>query len=152
MNVIFRVDLRMFVHHGQSKAVVSSELQDQDIVLTTYGTLMAEFNMETHSPLLGTKWLRLCLDEGHNIKNHRAKTSKAALNLDTERKWIISGTPIQNNLGELWSLLNFLDYYPYAGDRPTFKHHIENPIKHGHPKGLVVNMSCSVLFVTSITD
>ena len=69
----------------------------QDIVLTTYGTLAAELNpaLAVEPPLLATKWLRVCLDEGHQIKNHRTKQAKAAAALDTERRWIISETPIQ---------------------------------------------------------
>lgn len=131
-----RVELKVFVHHGTSRALIGKELEDQDIVLTTYGTLMAEFNNEVHSPLLRAKWLRVCLDEGHMIKNSRAKTAKAAANLDTHRKWIISGTPIQNNLTELWSLLFWLDLEPYAGSKPLFKQHIELPVKHGDPRGV----------------
>ena len=49
------------------------------------------------------------------IKNNRSKTFKAASRLDTRRKWIISGTPIQNNLKELWSLLNWLNEPEYGG-------------------------------------
>ena len=63
------------------------------------------------------KWLRVCLDEGHNIKNHLAKTAKAASKLNTERKWVISGTPIQNNLQELWCLLSWLEEPHYGLDR-----------------------------------
>lgn len=100
---------------------------------------MTEFNAQTHSPLLATKWLRVCLDEGHFIKNFRAKTSKAAVNLDAERKWIISGTPIQNNLNELWSLLYFLNMEPYASSNSLFKQQIENPIKYGHPNAVEVS-------------
>ena len=97
---IYRVDLKVFVHYGASKASFSSSLTDQDVVLTTYGTLSAEFGMRQHSPLLGTKWLRVCLDEGHGIKNHRTKTAKAAANLDTQRRWIVSGE--FNRVPALW--------------------------------------------------
>ncbi len=86
-----RVDLKLFVHYGQSKASLSTTLSDQDVVLTTYGTLSAEFGSRSHSPLLATRWLRVCLDEGHGIKNHRTKTAKAAAMLKADRKWIISG-------------------------------------------------------------
>jgi SNF2 family DNA or RNA helicase len=112
-------------------------LQDHDIVLTTYGTLQAEFNTEKFGPLLRAKWLRVCLDEGHFIKNHLAKTSKAACNLDTKRKWIISGTPIQNNLTELWALLFWLEEPKFGEDRPKFKHEIELPVKAGSMSGVV---------------
>jgi len=55
--------------------------------LTTYGTLQAELKEDYQDcgPLIKAKWLRVCLDEGHNIKNHLAKTAKAASKLDTER-------------------------------------------------------------------
>jgi len=111
----------VFVHHGPSKALIALELQDKHIVLTTYGTLMAEFKEDMHGPLLRAKWLRVVLDEGHLIKNHLSKTFKAAKNLDTERKWIVSGTPIQNNLTELWALLNWLDEPNYSDNRALFR-------------------------------
>jgi hypothetical protein len=63
----FSVNLDIFVHHGQSKSLIALELQDKDIVLTTYGTLMAEFKEENHGPLLRAKWLRVVLDEGHQV-------------------------------------------------------------------------------------
>lgn len=132
-----RVDLSIFVHHGQSKAMLGKDLEDQDIVLTTYGTLQSELNDKMHGPLLRAKWLRVCLDEGHFIKNHRAKTAKAAANLDTKRKWIISGTPIQNNLTELWSLLAWLEEPTYGCNRPAFKHDIEYPVKQGCRSGVI---------------
>ena len=73
-----------------------------NILLTfSYGTLAAEFGVQGHSPLLGAKWLRVVLDEGHYIKNHKSKTTKAALQLQTHRKWVVTGTPIQNNLIEV---------------------------------------------------
>lgn len=118
------VDIDVFVHHGTSKALIALELQDKHIVLTTYGTLSAEFKDEMHGPLLRAKWLRVVLDEGHLIKNHLAKIFKAAKTLDAERKWIVSGTPIQNNLTELWALLNWIEEPNYGGNRPMFNHQV----------------------------
>jgi SNF2 family DNA or RNA helicase len=60
------VNLDVFVHHGQSKALIPMELQEKDIVLTTYGTLMSEFK-DNPGPLLRAKWLRVVLDEGHQV-------------------------------------------------------------------------------------
>ena len=91
----------IFVHHGQSKALIPMELQAKDIVFTTYGTLMAEFKEDTHGPLLRVKWLRVVLDEGHQIKNYRSKTFKAASNLDTQRRWIVSGENVKLRLNLL---------------------------------------------------
>ncbi len=115
-------------------------MESNDIVFTTYGTLGAEFSVNvgelTEAPLLKAKWLRVCLDEGHFIKNSNAKTAKAAKLLNAKRKWIISGTPIQNNLSELWSLLHWLDVQPYAEKRSLFKNQIENRVKVGDRLGL----------------
>ncbi len=135
-----RIDLKVFVHKGQTKAHIASELERQDIVLTTYGTLQSELN-GIASPLLTTKWLRVCLDEGHFIKNHRSKTAKAADKLDSDRKWIVTGTPIQNNLKELWSLLYWLKMKPFT-EHKEFVSKIETPIKQGHPHGFKVRMDC----------
>ena len=118
--------------------MLATELQGHDIVLTTYGTLQSEFNeAESCGPLLKAKWLRVCLDEGHFIKNHLSKTAKAALRLDTERKWIISGTPIQNNLTELWCLLVWLNEPNYGGNRIKYRREIEGPVKMGSMRGVL---------------
>ena len=131
------VDIRFKIHHGQTKALTGADLETQDIVLTTYGTLAAEFGAATHSPLLRAKWLRVVFDEGHFIKNHRTKTCKAALNLDCERRWIVTGTPIQNNLMEFWSLINWLGFGAYAGKGQMrhYKDQIARPCKAGDPQG-----------------
>lgn len=94
----------------------AKDLEDTDIVFTTYGTLQHELDKDdiNHGPLLRAKWLRVVMDEGHMIKNNRSQTFKAASRLDTKRKWIISGTPIQNNLKELWALMNWLDEPQYG--------------------------------------
>ena len=85
------VNLKIAVHHGQCKALLGTELQDNDIVITTYGTIQAEFSSYHSGPLLRAKWLRVVLDEGHFIKNHNSQTAKACYELDITRKWIISG-------------------------------------------------------------
>ena len=131
------VNIKVKVHHGSSKALTGADLETFDVVITTYGVLGNEFGVETHSPLLRAKWLRVVLDEGHMIKNHYTKTAKAALNLDTLRKWIVTGTPIQNNLLEFWSMINWLNFGAYAGksNLKHFKHDIITPCKHGDPRG-----------------
>ncbi|KAG0668333.1 swr1 complex component [Maudiozyma exigua] len=54
------------------------------------------------------KWEYMILDEAHNIKNFRSTRWQALLNFNTKRRLLLTGTPLQNNLGELWSLLYFL--------------------------------------------
>lgn len=85
------VNLKIAVHYGQCKALLGTELEDNDIVLTTYGTVGAEYRSYDSGPLLRAKWLRVVLDEGHFIKNHNSQTAKACYELNTRRKWIVSG-------------------------------------------------------------
>jgi hypothetical protein len=59
-------------------------------------------------------WRRVILDEAHAIKNKQSTTAKAAFNLTAERKWCLSGTPLQNRVGELFSLVRFLRAQPYV--------------------------------------
>ena len=127
------VNIQLKIHHGGGKAVTGTELECHDVVITTYGTLAAEWDLEDLSPLMRARWLRVVLDEGHMIKNHNAKCARAALDLDTLRKWVVTGTPIQNNLMELWSLVNWLGFGVYAGRQQMslFKEQIELPCNKG---------------------
>ena len=133
------VHLRLKIHHGQSKAQSAGELEVHDLVITTYGILAAEFtNGEiSRGPLLNTLWLRVVLDEGHQVKNHLGKAHKAALQLNVERKWIVSGTPIQNNLMEFWSVLNFLGSNTYGGreNMKLYRRQIEKLCQRGDERG-----------------
>lgn len=75
-----------------------------DVVLSTYGLLVSEADA-----LAGWEWNVICLDEAHTIKNRETKTSAAAMKLQSKNKLILTGTPIQNHLGELWNLFQFIN-------------------------------------------
>ena len=106
----------IYIHYGYQRAVDIQTLEDQDLVLTTYGTLSSEFNPNNRSasPLLRTHWNRVILDEAHYIKNKQTKVASACYSLDTIYRWCLTGTPIQNRLDDLYSLIFFLKYMPYA--------------------------------------
>lgn len=75
-----------------------------DIVLSTYSLLVTE------APALTAKeWNVICLDEAHTIKNRETKTSANAMKLQSKNRLILTGTPIQNHLGELWNLFQFIN-------------------------------------------
>ncbi|QQP35234.1 Helicaselike transcription factor putorius [Caligus rogercresseyi] len=59
--------------------------------------------------------LRVILDEGHLVRNEKAFVTQSVLALKAERKWVITGTPIQNRLKELYSLVNWLGVSPFKG-------------------------------------
>jgi len=97
------------------------------VVLTTYGTIQHEWsklvNMSNRTidsnelPRLGlfsVKFFRIVLDEGHNIRNRMAKTTKACYDLQSSRKWLLTGTPIVNRLDDLYALIKYLELEPWA--------------------------------------
>uniref|UniRef100_A0A7S2WC58 Uncharacterized protein n=2 Tax=Mucochytrium quahogii TaxID=96639 RepID=A0A7S2WC58_9STRA len=74
-----------------------------DVVVTTYEIVRIE-----RSSFLKFKWRYLLMDEAHSIKNEQSRLAMTVRELDTEYRMLITGTPLQNNLRELWALLNFL--------------------------------------------
>lgn len=66
------------------------------------------------SPLHSVRWERIILDEAHFIKDRRCNTARAVFALESEYKWALSGTPLQNRVGELYSLIRFLQVFPYS--------------------------------------
>lgn len=81
-------------------------------------------------PLYEMKWLRVVLDEAQNIKNYRAKSSLACfqLSLHAASRWCISGTPLQNNALEIFSLIHFIRIPPFD-DLKHFQDKISEPLK-----------------------
>ncbi|XP_038981944.1 DNA repair protein RAD16 [Phoenix dactylifera] len=69
---------------------------------------------EGKSVLHSWKWQRIILDEAHFIKDRRCNTAKAVFALESLYKWALSGTPLQNRVGELYSLVRFLQIHPYS--------------------------------------
>ena len=129
--------LRVLVHHGPSRTKSSVELKKHDVVITTYQTLTSEYqssNVEDpNGPRVGcfgVHWYRIILDEAHSIKNRNAKSTIAACALGSWYRWCLTGTPMQNNLDELQSLIKFLRIKPYC-ELSNWKAGITVPMKDG---------------------
>ena len=86
-----------------------------EIVLTTYGVLSTETKA-----LSEKEWNVVCLDEAHQIKNRNTRVSAAAMALQARSRLILTGTPLQNHLGELWNLFQFINP-GLLGDWADFK-------------------------------
>jgi len=101
----FTPDIKVLVHHGPSRATgpeLASHLRAADLVITTYGTAVRDI-----TELGNTKWDRVVLDEAQVIKNHRSATAKELRKLDARIRLALTGTPIENGLGDLWSIMDF---------------------------------------------
>ncbi|KAI8573535.1 hypothetical protein RHMOL_Rhmol01G0285000 [Rhododendron molle] len=109
--------LSVYIHYGQSRPKDAKILAQNDVVLTTYGVLASEFsteNAEDNGGLYSVRWFRLVLDEAHSIKSSKSQSSVAAAALTADRRWCLTGTPIQNNLEDIYSLLRFLRVEPWG--------------------------------------
>ncbi|EGW33587.1 uncharacterized protein SPAPADRAFT_71410 [Spathaspora passalidarum NRRL Y-27907] len=94
------------------------------VMITTYGTVLNEFTRIARArdekgelPPIGlysVKFFRIIIDEGHNIRNRNTKTAKSLYELESSRKWILTGTPIVNRLDDLYSFTKFLQLDPWS--------------------------------------
>ncbi|KAG4278776.1 hypothetical protein FPRO04_06097 [Fusarium proliferatum] len=128
--------LKVCVHHGPNRTKRFKELALYDVVITTYQILVSEHGNSSDAEnglkagCFGLHWWRVVLDEAHTVKNRNAKATKACYALNSEYRWCLSGTPMQNNLDELQSLVKFLRIRPYD-DLKEWKEHIDLPLKNG---------------------
>lgn len=101
---------------------------DVEVIITTYGTVRNDIEF-----LKEMKFDLIVLDESQNIKNVNAQTTKAVMLLDSKYRLALSGTPIENNLGELYSLFRFLNPSMF-GTLDEFNYHYANPIQKENDK------------------
>uniref|UniRef100_A0A8C8C939 Helicase-like transcription factor n=1 Tax=Oncorhynchus tshawytscha TaxID=74940 RepID=A0A8C8C939_ONCTS len=139
------VKLNVYLYYGSERNRDTHFLSSQHMVLTTYNVLSADYSGSA-SPLHTVRWLRVVLDEGHIIRNPNTQQSKAVLKLNTQRRWILTGTPIQNNLRDLWMLVAFLRLKPFDV-REWWNRVIQRPVTQGDKTGLQ-NLQALVKCVT----
>ena len=117
--------LKVLLFHGANRLSDLEELNKYDIILTSYSVLESVYRKEKYgfkrknglvketSPLHALKFYRVILDEAHNIKDRTSGTAKAANNVNCIKKWCLTGTPLQNRIGEMYSLIRFLKLEPF---------------------------------------
>ena len=129
-------ELSVRVHHGPQRTKRFEDLRKYDVVITTYQILVSEHgnsSQQDDGPKVGCyglHWYRVILDEAHTIKNRNAKATQACYNLRAEYRWCLTGTPMQNNLDELQSLIKFLRIKPYD-NLPVWRDQITRPMNNG---------------------
>jgi SNF2 family DNA or RNA helicase len=119
----FTPGLKVLVHHGTERTTTKGDLLSADIVVTSYPLLHRDIGM-----LAKTDWHCVILDEAQQIKNPKSFTAQAACALTARHRICLSGTPMENHLGELWSLMRFL-MPGYLPDEKTFNSAIRKPIE-----------------------
>ncbi|KAF8204424.1 DNA repair protein RAD5 [Mycena galopus ATCC 62051] len=140
--------LKVILWHGQNRLDLEDALEDDDgqaavikVVITSYGVLASEHAKSEKSsskcPVFEIEWLRVVLDEAHSCKSRSSKTAKAVYALSARRRWAVTGTPIVNKLEDLFSLLKFLDFAPWA-DFSFFRSFITLPFLARDPKAIEI--------------
>ncbi len=122
----FAGSLKLIVHHGaerQSGAKFRAAVRGADLVITTYGLAVRDKEMFEK-----ITWHRVVLDEAQAIKNSTTNQFKAVKSLKTNRRVALTGTPIENRLTELWSLMEFLNP-GFLGAKESFKNKFSTPIE-----------------------
>ena len=165
--------LNVFVYHGAGKKLLKPEdIAQYDVVITSYGTLATDYYprgtkiappVPRSQGLFSLKWRRVILDEGHTIRNPQTKAALAATNLSAQSKWVLTGTPIINNLKDLYSLVRFIGltgglerleiFNRYVNSKSTFSHRetsrfIKYKNRHKTPFSSLALRSKSGFFVT----
>lgn len=112
----------------QSQSQVSDDSDDDSVGKVLKTTTRKASGKKPKDALFRVKWYRIVLDEAHNIKNRTTKAALACCALESKYRWCLTGTPMQNNVEELFSLFKFLRIRP-LNDWPTFNAQIALPVK-----------------------
>ena len=121
---------RTLVVSGPNRARDFARIPDADVVITSYALLQRDFE----DAYLGREFSALVLDEAQHIKNRRTRNARAAKNLNARQRLVLTGTPIENSVADVWSIFDFL-MPEYLGDYETFKAGYEIPIGDGGAEG-----------------
>lgn len=122
-----------YIYHGANRIRDVKKLVQYDIILTTYGSVASELRQRHQGrggsyPLEHIGWFRIVLDEAHMIREKNTLNFKSAVRLHAQRRWAVTGTPVQNRLDDLGSLLAFVRLHPFE-HRLKFNRYILEPFK-----------------------
>lgn len=128
-----RKSLTFYSYHGTSRLRNLDELAKFDIILTTYNTASSEFSdrRPERKTLGAIQFFRIVLDEGHQIRTPSTKVSQACCALSAQRRWVVTGTPVQNRLDDLGSLFRFLRIKPFD-DKNSWGRYILTPFRNNN--------------------
>ncbi len=119
----FTPDLQVYIHADQGRVRSAEEFGTYDLVLTTYGVMLRDIEL-----LRGYRFHYAILDESQAIKNPLSETARAARQLLSDHRLVLTGTPVENSTAELWSQFAFLNP-GLLGSLEYFREEFVNPIE-----------------------
>jgi len=122
-SIKFTPALSLLLMQGQSRKSDFKHLKQYDLVVTSYPLLVKDADV-----MQAQEWHIVALDEAQNIKNPKSLAAQTCSGLKAKHRLCLTGTPMENHLGELWSLFNFL-MPGLLSDADTFRQHYRNPIE-----------------------
>jgi SNF2 family DNA or RNA helicase len=125
----FAPSLQVYAHHGAMRlrgAELQERLAEVDLVVTTYATATRDVD-----ELAEHRWNRVVLDEAQAVKNSLSRGAKAVRRLETDHRVALTGTPVENRLAELWSIIDFLNP-GLLGSSESFRTRYAIPVEKYH--------------------
>src|SRR5882724_1784886 len=119
----FAPDLKVLVLHGAGRKQTFAAIPEHDLVLTTYPLIARD-----HEVLLSREWHIAVLDEAQTVKNPNAATTRWLRGIKARHRFCLTGTPMENHLGELWSIMSFANP-GFLGDKTVFARQWRTPIE-----------------------
>lgn len=122
----FTPELPVLVHHGAERMKGRSfkkQAKEHALVISSYGLLYRDLEL-----FRGVPWAGIVLDEAQNVKNSQTKQAKSARALTADYRIALTGTPVENNVGDLWSIMEFLNP-GFLGTQAEFKRNFFIPIQ-----------------------
>ncbi|KAJ0019117.1 hypothetical protein NQD34_006686 [Periophthalmus magnuspinnatus] len=130
--------MRVKEFHGTSKSERTKNLEKVQrrggVIITTYNMLLTNWQILSAHNGREFTWDYMILDEAHKIKSTATKTAKSASAIPSKNRVLLTGTPVQNNLREMWALFDFACQGALLGTAKTFKVEYENPITRAREK------------------
>jgi superfamily II DNA or RNA helicase len=133
----FTPGLRCHIHHGASRwhgESFAREMTQFDVIFTSYHLLYRDY-----ADLRQVAWSGILLDEAQNIKNPETRQSQAARGLKADYRVALTGTPMENHVGDLWSVMDFLNP-DMLGKRTAFREAFFRPIQTGSDPGARIRL------------
>ena len=121
----FTPELKLQLIDGPDRAARIARLPEFDLGLTSYGLLRRDLDLYA-----GRQFSTVVLDEAQHIKNPETQNAQAAFRLQARSRFVLTGTPMENSVRDLWSLMNFV-VPGYLGSRADFRERYEKPLTTG---------------------